>query len=55
MISPEKQSRIPVTQRDIEDGLQKLGLGRGDAVEVHSSLSSFGIVYLIVENVLILS
>jgi len=44
MISPEKQSRIPVTQRDIEDGLQKLGLGRGDAVEVHSSLSSFGYV-----------
>jgi aminoglycoside 3-N-acetyltransferase len=31
-----------VTQADIEEGLQQLGLGRGDAVEVHSSLSSFG-------------
>lgn len=32
----------PLTQKDIEDGLRQLGLGRGDAVEVHSSLSSFG-------------
>lgn len=31
-----------VTQNDIESGLQQLGLRRGDAVEVHSSLSSFG-------------
>ncbi|MEM7129446.1 MAG: AAC(3) family N-acetyltransferase [Chloroflexota bacterium] len=31
-----------ITQRDIESGLQQLGLGRSDAVEVHSSLSSFG-------------
>jgi len=32
----------PVTQKDIEDGLRQLGIGLGDAVEVHSSLSSFG-------------
>jgi aminoglycoside N3'-acetyltransferase len=31
-----------VTQKDIEDGLHELGLRRGDVVEVHSSLSSFG-------------
>jgi aminoglycoside N3'-acetyltransferase len=31
-----------VTQRDIEDGLCELGLRRGDVVEVHSSLNSFG-------------
>ena len=31
----------PLTQKDIEVGL-RLVLGRGDAVEVHSSLSSFG-------------
>jgi len=44
MISLDKQSCTSVTQRDIEDGLQKLGISRGDAVEVHSSLSSFGYV-----------
>ena len=44
MISTEKRDCASVTQQDIEDGLQKLGLGRGDAVEVHSSLSSFGYV-----------
>ena len=33
----------PVVTRDIlETGLRTLGLGRGDAVEVHSSLSAFG-------------
>lgn len=32
----------PLTQRDIEEGLRKLGLCPGDAVEVHGSLSSFG-------------
>ncbi len=32
----------PLTQRDIEDGLYRLGLHRGDVVEVHSSLSSLG-------------
>ena len=31
-----------LTQRDIEAGLRRLGLTRGDAVEVHSSLSSMG-------------
>lgn len=31
-----------LTQKDIETGLCELGLRRGDAVEVHSSLSSFG-------------
>jgi len=32
----------PITQKDIEEGLQELGLRRGDAVEVHASLNSFG-------------
>lgn len=32
----------PLTQAAIEKGLLSLGLGRGDAVEIHSSLSSFG-------------
>ena len=31
-----------ITQKDIEEGLRELGLRRGDAVEVHSSLSSLG-------------
>jgi aminoglycoside 3-N-acetyltransferase len=31
-----------VTQSLIEAGLRAMGLGRGDAVEVHSSLSAFG-------------
>ena len=31
-----------LTQKDIEAGLRGLGLRHGDAVEVHSSLSSFG-------------
>ena len=31
-----------ITQKEIEAGLRELGLRRGDAVEVHSSLSSFG-------------
>jgi aminoglycoside 3-N-acetyltransferase len=34
----------PLTQKDIVVGLQGLGLERGAAVEVHSSLSSMGIV-----------
>jgi aminoglycoside N3'-acetyltransferase len=34
----------PLTQEDSIDGLKKLGLERGAAVEVHSSLSSFGFV-----------
>jgi aminoglycoside N3'-acetyltransferase len=32
----------PLTQADIEAGLSRLGLKRGQVVEVHSSLSSFG-------------
>ena len=31
-----------LTREDIEEGLRRLGLGQGDAVEVHSSLSRFG-------------
>jgi aminoglycoside N3'-acetyltransferase len=34
----------PLTQAEIVDGLKKLGLNRGVAVEVHSSLSSLGYV-----------
>jgi len=34
----------PLTQAEIVDGLKKLGLKRGVAVEVHSSLSSLGYV-----------
>ena len=33
-----------VTQRDIKDGLRRVGLQTGDCVLVHSSLSSFGYV-----------
>jgi aminoglycoside 3-N-acetyltransferase len=33
-----------LTQKDIIDDLKRLGLGRGAAVEVHSSLSSMGFV-----------
>jgi len=32
----------PLTRSNIENGLRQLGLVRGDAAEVHSSLSSFG-------------
>ena len=35
-------ARTRLTQKAIEDGLRQLGLSRGDAVEVHSSLSSLG-------------
>ncbi|MEW5868478.1 MAG: AAC(3) family N-acetyltransferase [Chloroflexota bacterium] len=34
----------PLTQKDIVDDLKALGLYRGAAVEVHSSLSSMGFV-----------
>ncbi|MGC9394022.1 MAG: AAC(3) family N-acetyltransferase [Anaerolineae bacterium] len=34
--------KVSLTQKDIEAGLRELGLRHGDAVEVHSSLSSFG-------------
>jgi aminoglycoside N3'-acetyltransferase/uncharacterized protein (UPF0276 family) len=40
--SNEKSTSISLTRGEIEDGLRRLGLRRGDAVEVHSSLSSFG-------------
>src|SRR5689334_2343875 len=33
---------LPVTYQEIVLGLQQLGLRRGAAVEVHSSLSAFG-------------
>ena len=33
---------ISLTREDIEDSLHGFGLARGDAIEVHSSLSSFG-------------
>src|SRR5512146_1302328 len=32
----------PLTQQDIESGLYRLGLEKGQIIEVHSSLSSFG-------------
>ena len=35
---------MTISRQDIEDGLRQLGLTTGDAVEVHSSLSSFGYV-----------
>jgi aminoglycoside 3-N-acetyltransferase len=34
----------PLTQKDIIDDLRRLGLARGAAIEVHSSLSSLGFV-----------
>ena len=36
------QASQPLTQADIEAGLIRLGLEKGQVVEVHSSLSSFG-------------
>lgn len=33
---------VVVTQDDLVEGFQRLGLGAGDAAFVHSSLSSFG-------------
>ena len=37
-----RSSGTPLTRQDIESGLRRLGLRQGDAVEVHSSLSSLG-------------
>ncbi len=34
----------PLTQKDIEDDLKRIGLERGAAVETHSSLRSLGFV-----------
>ena len=36
------QAVPPLSQADIETGLRRLGLKKGQVVEVHSSLSSFG-------------
>ncbi len=33
---------ISLTQKDLETGFIELGLKKGMAIEVHSSLSSFG-------------
>lgn len=35
---------MPVTCLDIEDGLMRIGLGKGDTVVMHGSLSSLGVV-----------
>jgi aminoglycoside N3'-acetyltransferase len=37
-----KGASTSLTREEIEDGLRRLGLARGDVVEVHSSLSKFG-------------
>ena len=39
---PSEQPCEPLSGQEIEEGLRRLGLSRGDAVEVHSSLSSLG-------------
>jgi aminoglycoside 3-N-acetyltransferase len=44
MISRCIPMQKPLTQKDIIDDLKRLGLERGAAVEVHSSLSSMGFV-----------
>jgi aminoglycoside 3-N-acetyltransferase len=38
----EPRQPAPLTRQDIEQGLRALGLRRGDAIEVHSSLKSLG-------------
>lgn len=40
----DRDGRSYVTQRDIEEGLRRVGLQMGDCVLVHSSLSRFGYV-----------
>ena len=43
MSVPNTQPSNPaVTQADIRDGLLSMGIGPGDVVFVHSSLSAFG-------------
>ena len=42
MDSQAQPTRTPLTQKDIEAGLWRLGLSQGDAVEVHSSLRNLG-------------
>lgn len=36
--------KLTITRSDIEDGLRKIGLQRGDTVVLHGSLSSLGVV-----------
>jgi aminoglycoside 3-N-acetyltransferase len=43
-VAYDADGRTVVTQDDIVAGLRALGLGPGDMVQVHSSLSSFGYV-----------
>lgn len=43
---------LPVTEKDIVQGLAALGVGRGDVLMVHSSLSSFGRVERAAEAVI---
>jgi len=38
----EPEQPVPLTRQDLEQGLRALGLHRGDAIEVHSSLKSLG-------------
>jgi aminoglycoside 3-N-acetyltransferase len=41
-MTASQTTQLPLTQADIEAGLRRLGLERGQIVEVHSSLSRFG-------------
>jgi len=43
-LEERKKLKVHVSKNDIEAGLRKLGLKKGDLVGVHSSLSSFGYV-----------
>lgn len=43
-LETRKSEKVHVTKEDIERGLRKLGLKKGDVLCVHSSLSSFGYV-----------
>jgi len=42
MEANRSEAAAPLTQADLEEGFSRLGLGRGDVVEVHSSLRSLG-------------
>ncbi|HNR46702.1 MAG TPA: hypothetical protein PKO03_06505 [Anaerolineaceae bacterium] len=46
-MTASQTTQPPLTQADIEAGLRRLGLERGQIVEVHSSLSRFGDVRLV--------
>lgn len=43
-LETRKQQRVHVTKTDIKAGLNEVGLGSGDVVFAHSSLSAFGYV-----------